>query len=273
MSVTPPGGNTTAVFAESGSEILDVRRSYQQGSDTVTESYLYDFLDSGAHAGHMERVTLRRRINSGAWTNILKVEYAYYGSSDSHGGLNDLKTATRHEWSGGGWTSLDTSYYRYWKEGDAKGSAHLLKYVVGPEAFVRLEAAVSNPFTASDATVAQYADNYYEYNADRFATKEITDGGSREFSFAYSLNPNYNPSQPRDFNFWMRKTVETLPDGTRNIVFCNAVGMTMLKIVESGTDRWLEFNRFDDEGRGILSASSSAVSGYDEDLNDLLAAR
>jgi RHS repeat-associated protein len=269
ISVTTPGGNTTAIVGGEEGEILEVQRSYTSGGDTVTESYLYDFNPSTLPP-QIEFVTLRRRVNSGSWESVVNAEYSYYGDNEDFGSKDDLKLVTRKKWNGSSWELLDKSYYRYWKAGEsASGFEHGLKFVVGPEAFVKLSAA-GDPFTASNATVAQYADNYFEYDSDHRVTKEMTEAGSRTFTFAYTTNPNYDPQQEPDYNFWMRKTVETLPDGTQNIIFCNANGQTMLDIVKSGSSEWVNFTRYDDAGRTTLKADPAAVSGYDEDLNDLM---
>ena len=47
---------------------------------------------------------------------------------------------------------------------------------------------VSDPLTASDFFVAQYADFYYEYDESRRVTREAIQGGTRTFSFSYSTS-------------------------------------------------------------------------------------
>ena len=147
-SITTPGGNTLEVFDEAGGDILEVQRSYTSGSSTITESFRYDFFTSGPHDGQLQFCTLRRKVNSGAWQNVLRAEFTYYASSENFGSLNDLKTVKRQEWDGSGWVELDVSYYRYWKTGDPKGFEHGLKFVVGPEAYAKLAAAVPDPLTS-----------------------------------------------------------------------------------------------------------------------------
>ena len=66
--------------------------------------------------------------------------------------------------------------------------------------------------------------------------------------------------------------METLPDSNQNIVYTNAYGEAMLKVyhdVGSGSN-WDTFFKYDSQGRLILKASPSAVTGYDDTFADLL---
>lgn len=264
---TTPGGSTTTVSYNGSGKVSDVTRNYTSGADTITEEYLYDY--DGAET-HITRVTLRRKINSGSWKNILKVEYAYYDNSSTNGSENDLKTATRYERVGSSWDQLGVYYYRYWLDNTGGGMLHGLKYVVEPAAYARMEADSINPLTASDATLSLYADKYFEYDSEKRVTKERINGGSRTFTLSFTKNPNYTDGNGNNFNFWKIKTEETLPDETKNIVYTNNHGTTMLFVTESGTDQWCRFTRFDSEGRFILRAAPAAISGYDDTKNDLL---
>jgi hypothetical protein len=263
--ITSPGGNTTEVFASSGGDILEVQRSSTIGGTTTTESFLYSFLTSGANYGHLDNVLLRRQINGGAWTNVRRAQYAYYGDGENFGTINDLKTVTRQTWDGSNWVALGTSYYRYYKSGDANGFVNGLRYALNAEAFAKLSAAVANPFTATNAEVAQFADYYFEYDSQRRVVKETVAAGSRTFTFAFT-----DSSFSDGMNRWKRKTVETKPDGTQTIVYTNYIGLTMLELEKSGTDQWYRFTTYDDVGRALLTAESSAVTGYDETKPDLL---
>ena len=99
--------------------------------------------------------------------------YTYYSSGDEHGTAGDLRTATEQILSGTRWVDHDTSYYRYYLAGETNGFAHGIKYSLGPDAFARLQEEVGDPFLATNAQVAQYADNYYEYDADQRVTKSV----------------------------------------------------------------------------------------------------
>ena len=68
------------------------------------------------------------------------------------------------------------------------------------------------------------------------------------------------------------KTVETLPDGNENIVYTNHMGQVMLQVFHDTDtdDEWATYYRYDADGRVVLRAEPSAVSGYDEQYADLV---
>jgi hypothetical protein len=86
-------------------------------------------------------------------------------------------------------------------------------------------------------------------------------GGLGTYEFAY-----HTSGFADGHNSWRRKTVETLPDGNQNIVFTNFAGQVMLSVFKDVTtsDEWITYHRYDADGRLILTANPSAVSGYDE---------
>ncbi|MCA8991914.1 MAG: hypothetical protein KDA88_08040 [Planctomycetaceae bacterium] len=304
ISRTEPGGNTLSVVQESGDKIVELQQSAVVDGDTVTESMLYQYFASGASSGQLQSCTLRRKINTGSWEDILRATYDYYGSvnagssststsssaasNEMWGSVNDLRSVTRQEWDGSAWQDLGTSYYRYYKSGDTNGNAHNIKFVCRPAAYAKLSAATGgNPDSASDATVALYADSYFEYDANNRVVLEQPFAGSETILFTYERNPRY-PDAPLnsssssyflDQNVWIFKTTETLQDGSQRIIYANYAGLTMLYVVvdenggssSSGTAQgWCSFSRYNERGQKILSAEPSAVLGYDEDLDDLL---
>jgi RHS repeat-associated protein len=272
-SLADPDGNTTTVTAWTGDgKQQEVQRSTTSGGTTVTESYLYAYVASGGNAGLVQSETLRRQVNGGAWATVRQVQYAYYDGVEAHGNLGDLKTVSVQDGAG---TTLDTTYYRYYT-GETGGYVGGLKYVFTPASYARLVAAVgSNVAAASDAAVAPYADNYYEYDTSQRVTKEIAQGagcsscsgGLGTFTYAYTASTN-----AAGYNSWAMKTVETLPDGNSNTVYTNAYGEVMLKVYHDVASNlnWDWFNQYDSQGRQILAASPSAVTGYDETKADLL---
>jgi len=271
-----PSGATIEVHTTNGEQVIDVRQTYQDGSNTVTESFLYDYVSTGPNQGMLERVTLRQSTDGGtSWTDLRKAEYTYYSNS-SHGSLGDLETARRYEWDGTTWQPLNVRYYRYYKDDSTeKGNTHLIKFRVGPQAWQNMVDASLDPLTASDAVLSQYADHYYEYNTDNRVTVEIVDGGTRTYQLSFEdssfeSSSSSSAPQPPDYNEWTRKSLFTQPDGTEQITYFNFVGMPMLKIVKKGNDEWLKFTRFNEKGNVVLRASSAAINGYDEELPDLM---
>ena len=63
-----------------------------------------------------------------------------------------------------------------------------------------------------------------------------------------------------------------MPDNNQNIVYTNVAGEAMLSVFSnvSTGQKWLTFNKFDNQGRVILRAEPSAVTGYDDTKADLL---
>jgi hypothetical protein len=272
-SLTDPAGNVTSVTGwDSAGRPLEVQRSWTAGSVTTTESFLYAYVASGTNEGKLQSVTQRHQTGGGPWSVVRVAEYAYYAGVAPFGNAGDLKTATVKDAAG---NVLDTNYYRYYTQGQAGGYKGGMRFAFSPASFARLAAAVADPFTATDAQVAPYADLYFEYDSSKRVSKEIVQGtgcssctgGLGTYTFSYSTSTFAD-----GYNSWERKTVETLPDGNQNIVFTNHVGQVVLKsFKETATGReWLTAYRYDAKGRLVLTAYPSAVSGYDETKADLL---
>jgi hypothetical protein len=278
------GDVTTVTAWTSDGRQAEVQRSTPAGqSPQITESYLYSYVPSGNNAGLLANVTLRRQVNGGAWNTVRQVAYDYYTNADTFGNAGDLKTAVIQDGAG---NTIDTKYYRYYKDSSGSGYTDGLKYLFNPPSFTRLQAHLVGsgytPFTAPDNMVAAYADNYFEYDYNQRVTKEVAQGtgcsvctgGLGAFTYSYSTSTN-TPG----YNSWQYKTVEVLPDNSatfvsQNIVYANFYGEVMLKVYESGapgnTQKWETFYKYDNQGRIVLTANPSAVSGYDETKADLL---
>jgi len=279
---TAAGGSTLEVkaMASNGYNFTEVERSYIDGGSTVTEQFLYEYGTEQADC-LLSQITLRRKIDSGSWQNVLGAKYTYYDYTSTNGGQEDLETATTMEWRDGQWVETGTTYYRYYKQlssGSSSSSSssssagpqldvYLIKYIVEPDSFSRLAADpnVADPLTATDAQVAMYADNYFEYDEQRRVTKERVEGGSQTFLFEYAES-----AFDDGVNSWKTRTTETLPDGSQNIIYCNYAAVPLLRVHKSGTDEWCEFFKYDEEFNLVLQATPAAVSGYDEQYADLL---
>ena len=193
--------------------------------------------------------------------NVLQSAYGYHGGGDGFGSLGDLKTAIQSVWSptGGIWIPKASYYYRYWPNNTAPGFVHGLKYVVNPDAFKRTVAAGLDPTTASDNQIAPYANHYFEFHnsTDRRASLEHVEGGTRQYSFAYTDSGNTD-----DYNHWMRQAHETRPDGSQKIVFSNHIAQVMLSELNDGLtplSRWIDAYEFDDDAHQALHAMLSAI--------------
>ena len=244
------------------------------------------------------------------WGVVRKVVYAYYDGGQAFGNRGDLKTATVQDEHG---DPIGTQYYRYYTDGISGGYRGGLKYVFDPKSFARLKAAVGDPFSASDAQVAPYAAQHMAYDDKRRVTVHDIQGfgdsdgnaaggapaGVGRYTYAYADNPAslgvdapavpqywlndaayaaaVNPSAGHgnadNLNAWRFRTTEGLPDGSVNVIYANAAGGTMLTDHQEGGRHWDAFTRFDSEGRAVLTAEPSAVTGYDPQYADLLHAQ
>ncbi|OYV91752.1 MAG: hypothetical protein B7Z73_05335 [Planctomycetia bacterium 21-64-5] len=146
-----------------------------------------------------------------------------------------------------------------------------------------MAAAGINPITASDSQLAQYADLYLEYDAQRHVTKESLDGGKYVYTFTYftpsqissssgspssgspssgSSSSGAGPTSP--YNVWSNKTVESRPDGSARTVYTNEIGQVLLEQLTAGTSTWIEVQQFTTAANLSLHAYPSAVAGFDE---------
>ena len=256
-SHTDSRGNSITVtkWVKSGFQPKQVQRVCVTPAGTVTESYDYTFLDESDPSPLVTSVLLSRTTGTSV-ENVSQVNYTF--TTD---GQRNLQTATTQIWKNGGWVTRGTYYYRY------GSGTHLIKFALDPGSFERLSAdpGVTDPLTAPDSIVALYADYYFEWNGSRQVTREVVKSGSQTFLMAYAASGFTD-----DYNHWKTKTTETLPDDNTNIVYSNYAGQTMLKVLKSGSDKWCEFTKYDANGRAVLFANPSAVSGYDEAFADLL---
>ncbi len=223
-SSTDPKGNSTTVTTGADGKVTEQTTSSTVGSTTINESYLSTYYSSGDNAGRLQNMTLRRQIGSGSWTTVRQTVYTYYDGTTSNGNLGDLQTVTTEDASS---NKLDTTYYRYYTADTSSGFVHGLKYMVSPQSFGRLAAAVSDPLTATDTEVATYADQYYEYDSQHRASK-VTLQGQGTFTYIYETSSNAD-----DYNAWDKKTIETLPNGTQNISYFDYAGQMMLQVTRS----------------------------------------
>jgi RHS repeat-associated protein len=271
-SFVGPAGSVTAVTDHTNyGNIAEVQRSTTSGGNTVTESWLYSYVTTCINSGLLASVTLRRQVNGGDWSVVRQVQYAYYDGTQPYGNVGDLLTATLQDGSG---NILDTNYYRYYTTADAGtiGYEHALKYVFSAASYGRLVAAVGDPQNATDAQVAPFADDYLEYDAQHRVSKLMGqgDGGTSGLgTFTYTYTPSGNAP---GINSWAVKTTEVLPDGNENIVYTNDGGEVMLGVYHDTASglSWETYNKYDPQGRLILRALPSAVTGYDDSKPDLV---
>ena len=257
-------GHSIVANYNSDEQLASLTQTVTVNSQPVTDRVRFDYFEEGPNAGRIQTCTSERI--AGSTTSIWRMVYTYYTSGDEHGTTGDLRTATEQILSGTTWVDHDTSYYRYYLDGDDLGFEHGLRFALGPDAFARLteDPQVSDPFLATDAQVARYADSYFEYNADQRVTRSVTNAGLFTYLFDYTLSAN-----DEDPNEWILKIVKTQPDGSTVTRYNNFLGQTMLTDLADGSDHWLNYFQYNADFREIVHASPSAVISYDEGQPDL----
>ncbi|EQD65353.1 hypothetical protein B2A_01646, partial [mine drainage metagenome] len=88
-----------------------------------------------------------------------------YSGDMAYGNAGDLQSVTIEDGLG---NVIDESYYRYYTPGDILNSGGQqigfvggLQYVFNSASFTRLANEFADPFSATAAQVAPYADNYF----------------------------------------------------------------------------------------------------------------
>ncbi|MBS0206921.1 MAG: RHS repeat-associated core domain-containing protein [Planctomycetes bacterium] len=255
-----PTGNVTEVTAYTpDGSIAQINQLGSEDGQPVTNAYLYQYENH-----RVTSVTLRRQRSRFGWEDILQAAYEYYEAGDDFGSDGDLKRMQRQFPVAAGWATGEIKYYRYYQAGDPNGFAHGLRYVVEPATYEKMVANGYDPLTVSNATIAMFADNYFEYDTQQRAVLEQVDGASQTFTFDYTAG-----TSSTDKNVWATKTVETLPDESQNIVYSNVLGLPLVQDFTSGTDHWINAFNYDDQGRLLWQATPSAVIGYDDAHSDL----
>ncbi|HEX8910754.1 MAG TPA: hypothetical protein VF796_00245, partial [Humisphaera sp.] len=227
------GNEVTAHAHDGDGNLTEARHSVTANSVTTVESFLYDYLTSGANDGRLERVTYRTSTNAGStWTTVRKAEYAYYEGTgtgeDAFGTLGDLKTAVVKDGAG---TVLDTTYYRYYPDDTSSdGYAGGLQFVLYADDYARAAAGLTGgttPFNATAEELAPFASRHYTYDAAHRVSAETVGGagGGGTYQFAYETSGHAD-----GYNSWKYKTTETLPDGNQNVVYTNHLQRVMLKV-------------------------------------------
>ena len=275
-SMADAAGNVTAVTAwDASGAIGEVQRVDGTGGSARTESFLYTYVASGANAGLVDTITQRTKVGTGSWTTVRTTEYTYYTTGMGVPGLTgNVKAEVVKDGAG---TAIDTTYYRYYTSGPEAGQ---LKFAFGPAAQARLAALATSLSTTVDALsegqIDDHADLYLEYDSSVRVTTAISSGtgcsacsgGQGEFTYAYTTNTNWDGSLRH--NVWATKTVETLPDSTTNTVYTDPFGQVMLRVHTENSQDWMTYYRYDAEGRVILEANPSAVTGLSEGNLDLV---
>ena len=260
-SLTMPGGATLEMFYNSDKSPDKIRKTFVENGVTKLEEMVYSYVTCADNIKRIQYVTLRVSSNNGqSWTDLKRVKYDYYGNSENYGSVGDLKTVISQATSGGAWVDLGTMYYRYYKNGQTGGFQNGLKYIFEWADYAKL-ALAGTPFTMTDAQVAPYASNYFEYNRDNRPVLEKTTGGTHLSRITINTSTaNDNP------NYWWRKSTETFTNGTTKTVYTNTEGMVLLTIEpgSNGGNQIINHYVYDSQGRLIQHNTPEAIVSYQD---------
>ena len=280
ISMTDAAGNTVTFSYTSSGQISSVTQTDAAGD---VETFNYTYITSGVNAGNVSLITQSlQRAGQTSSTIYRQMALTYYDGSYSgnmqYGNAGDLQTVSIEDGSG---NILKESFYRYYTPGDMlnSGGAQIgyvggLQYVFNTTSFKRLSAAFADPFSATAAQVAPYADNYFQYNADHEATLETfarggaaVTGGLGTQSLSYELNPN--SAAGGNYNTWFMRTTVTLQDGSENVVYTNVNGDVMLSMTVDPVDVgnpslngavWITAYNFNSQGQTLETIHPSAIN-------------
>ena len=272
-----PFGNAINLTYNAGGFLTTVTQTDAAGD---TETFAYSYNIDGQISLIQQSI---QRAGDSAPTVFRQAVYSYYqGSytgSDAYGNFGDLKTVTIEDGNG---NVLSEDYYRYYTPADlnagAQGYVGALMYSFSADSFTKLAAAFTDPFTATDAQIAPYADEAYTWNNQRQVVGEVVGSmgasanlGQGTYAFSYTFNPALQSMTYSNLNYntWVTQATEILPDGNENLVYVNIDGNAILDINNTSTDpgnpanvgkNWITGYQYDSNGRLIDTISPTAIN-------------
>ena len=277
MQYVDPFGNAINLTYNNVGQLTTVTQTDAAGD---TETFAYSYNIDGQITLIQQSI---QRVGDSAPTVFRQAVYSYYQGtytgSDAYGNFGDLKTVTIEDGSG---NVLSEDYYRYYTPADlnagAQGYVGALMYSFSADSFTKLAAAFTDPFTATDAQIAPYADEAYTWNNQRQVVGEVVGSmgasanlGQGNYVLGYTFNPALQSMTYSNLNYntWVTQATEILPDGNENLVYVNIDGNVILDINNTSTDpgnpanvgkNWITGYQYDSNGRLIDTISPSAIN-------------
>ncbi len=169
-----PYGNDQA-FTYSSGQLTDIVIDVVAGTD---HKITYTYFTSGDNTGQLQYIKVYKTTTTTDANLIAKAEYVYHDSTsdgdEQFGSEDDLmkvivqRKATN---DGDGTTSIEEEYhYHYYEDTyDAStnpGTDHQIRFVLLPENGERLNGALGDPLTQTNANFDDYANIIYEYDSN-----------------------------------------------------------------------------------------------------------
>ncbi|MBI1373852.1 MAG: LEPR-XLL domain-containing protein [Phycisphaera sp.] len=271
LSVADPSGRLTTYTYDPNGQLISQSWSDTSGGETTFNTLRYEFED-----GVLTGSSLASTVGPKAGSAMRGTSYEYYAAGEIGGPEGTPKRIVISDGSG---QEIESNLYRYYTEGDSIGK---LKFNVSGESYDRIVAAGLDPETATDEDIAPYADEYLEYDTEGRVIKRVIQGAGCSTcsgGLSTTLYSYEHSTFADDYNAWSDRVTETILDADNIAIYShttyyNYAGQTMLDVEEDPTtgDQWLYFTAYDSDGRSVLSAGPSAVTGFDDLSADLLAA-
>ncbi|HEY8747521.1 MAG TPA: fibronectin type III domain-containing protein, partial [Tepidisphaeraceae bacterium] len=181
QSLTDPNGDITSFTYNSTTGTLTTVQRKRLSDSVVLEQLNYTYNS----AGKVAAVEMDRLIGS-TLTAVRTASYEYYDGSTPFGQAGALARVTITQGTSSG-TVVNHELYRY------DPSSGLLTYVVEGGSYEKFaaDAGVSNPLTASNTIVSQYADEAFTYFGPADGTKngkvktQSLNGGTYTYQYDY----------------------------------------------------------------------------------------
>ncbi len=258
-SVDALGVATTVAYDANHRIVSEIRTDSQTGDEA---GLFYAFATDGPHTGRILSVE-KRLVRDGVGHPLRRWLFAYHSGGDAAGSLNDLKTAEEQVWdaAASAWAGAGKRYFRYYKANSSIGFVHGLRYVLDADGYARLSALGLDPESVAlvpDAVLADFASEFYEYDASKRPSKVVKRAGT-ETSLFDRLQGDGDPGRN-----WARREVETRPDGAAQTTYLNRAGRPVLKILQSGGNAWAEYWEYDADDRETLHATPASIASFAE---------
>ncbi len=222
------------------------------------------------------------------------VEYTYYGDSEPHGQLGDLKTVkTIRALSDGVGNDIRARYYRYWtgtyNSATNPGHPHQIKLVLdheGARKFDYVDTVFDDDFlTATTDNLKPYAAAYFEYDSARRIVKNWSNGecgcsgtSSGTNEYRYETNGSYTDQAGYDTT-WARRTSVKRPDNTWITQYFDETGQGLHHVTTDADPAntsllpgtWAKKVTRDSAGRVTEVSTPANVSAYTHSTGTLTA--
>ena len=277
----PPGGS---------GKVADY---YSSGNDGYTAGQL-ETVTTDMGAGKTQVATYSYDPNTGtvigATTELVpsdvdvsKVQYKHYGNVpgdanygfayDPSGSMGQVQSVTTYEYNSNGsmnTNAVDTEYYRYYTidnydsyiptglQSGPISEAGQLEFIFSDASLSRMNAAGINYLTASDTTVAPYADQYFQYNSTgQVAVNTVQGSGTNTYTY------ETNSSTPA-VNVWSNEQAVSQTDGSMTTTYYNDAGdVTEQTISDTTRDSSTTSNTYNAAGNVLFSTQPSGLIDVD----------